>query len=931
MELPPEEYQRASELFNELLDVPAGQLDSALDAACGDNGALRSEVLRLLAADRGAGRFLESGAISDGAMMLLAGGAIPPVRDTIAHYKILSKLGEGGMGEVWRAHDNKLEREVAIKILPDAFASDPDRMARFAREAQVLALLNHPNIAVIHGVEERALIMELVDGRPLLAYAAERSLGARDRLELMAKVSDGVHHAHLRGVLHRDLKPGNIFVDGSGQPKVLDFGVARILDSDSQPTRQTDLGQLIGTLDYMSPEQTMGDPRTLDIRSDIYSLGVILYELLAGRLPYETRQRALPELLRVIREDDPAPLGAIDRRYRGDIETIVNKALEKDKERRYASAAEFGDDIRRFLADEPITAIPAGPRYRAGKFFRRHRTGVAAAALFMVLILGFGIAMAMLAARTARERDMAQTERARADAVVDFLRNDVLAQANVGAQAGGAPDPNLKVRDALDRAAAKIEGKFGGQPLVEAAIRQTIGETYSVIGLLPAADAQVERALAIRRRYLPPGNPDMVASLVRLGEIRRSRGLGDHGAALLQEAVETGAKTLGEGNPEVLNAMSELAGTYIAMGRPARSEELYRKVLEVRRRVSGPTGPATASAMSDVAVSYDAQGKFAQSVELYLQAIDANSRQPHPDPVPIANLGNLYVRLGEFQRAEHYLRIAMQTAQETMNEEHPFRLFMLQGLGALYRDLGRFEEAEKLYRQAWAVRRRVLGDTNRNTLTSVSSLGDLYCTEGKWAEGEKMLLEAVNTERRVLSDEDRFTQGTMASLSLCYLRQHQFQEAEPWAARVAELRRRQLGVSHPLTRDVLMVLADIQLRRGRIEEADSLLQEACPLSTAASPTDWREFYCRSLRGASLVAARSFERAEPLLVSGYQGLSDNRSRMPAGRMMHTADAAADLVRLYENWGKPDLAARWRQIDRTGSLPPTGSRGAVSIKP
>jgi len=908
MEISPEDYQRASDLFNDLLDVPAVELDAALDAACGPNQALRAEVLRLLEAERGAGSFLQRGALSDGAMMLRANGAAHThVPKTIAHYKILSKLGQGGMGEVWRAHDSKLERDVAIKMLPAAFAADPELIARFSREAQVLALLNHPHIAAIHGVEERALVMELIDGCTLAAYAAEHSLGIVERMRLMATVCDAVHHAHQRGVLHRDLKPANILVDRSGQVKVLDFGVARILDNDSEATRRTDLGQLIGTLDYMSPEQTLGDPRTLDIRSDIYSLGVVLFELLAGRLPYQTKGLALPELLRVIREEDPPFLGILDRRLAGDIETMVNKALEKQKERRYTSAAEMGDDIRRYLANEPITAMPAGTAYLARKFVRRHRVGVTAAVLFLLLVIGFGIGMGILAARASKQRDIAERERARADAVADFLQNDVLAQADPGAQSGKSPDSNIRVRDALDRAAASIEGKFAGHPLVEAAIRQTIGETYSTIGLLPSAGAQFERALALRRKHLPRGSQEIVTTLVRLGQIRREMGSKDRCEPLIREAVETGGDVLGQENPVVLDATTELATLYTSRGNPQKAEELFRKVLAIRLRTLGPANVSTAGLMNDIANVIMDQGRTAEAEKLYLQSIDIWNKQPNPNLMPVYNLANMYEKQGEFEKAERYLEQARKATATSMNEEHPFRLMVMNAMASLYRDSARFDEAEKLFHHVWMVRRRVLGYENRNTLASAAFLGDLYCTSGRMEEGEKWLLEAVRTQRRVFGDEDRFTQRTLASLSLCYLRKRQFQTAGTWAETLAELRRKQHGASNPQTKDALMVLAAIRLRLGEITDADAILQEACPV---APPSDWQGFYCQSLQGESLAGAKQYARAEPLLLSGYRGMMEHRGRMPAGRLMHIADAKATLASLYQKWGKPELAAQWK---------------------
>jgi tetratricopeptide (TPR) repeat protein/tRNA A-37 threonylcarbamoyl transferase component Bud32 len=898
----PEEWSRVESVYLDASAIAVSERCAFLDRVCGGEPELRRKVEGLLEADVSRGDFLALAPLRLAADLFERGPEWP---EFIGPYRILGVLGEGGMGTVYRAEQENPHRMVALKVIRAAMMSR-DVQRRFEREAEALGRLQHVGIAQIYqagtagnGGGQPYFAMELIRGRPLRAYAAETALSTSGRLELMAKVCDAVHHAHQRGILHRDLKPGNILVDDSGQPKILDFGVARILDSDSQATRQTDLGQLIGTLDYMSPEQLLGDPLAMDVRSDIYSLGVILYELLAGRLPYEGSSRALPELARAIREDDAEPLSAVQRSYRGDVETIVSKALEKQRERRYGSAAELAGDIRRHLAGEPILAMPASASYRASKFYRRYRTGVLASGVFVLVILGFGIALAGRAARNARDRDTARTERASAEAVVAFLQNDVLAQADGGAQTGPARDPNLRVREALDRAAVRIQGKFERQPLVEASIRQTIGETYDAIGVLPSAAEQLEKALAIRRRVLGAGHPDTLTSMVRLGETYRAQGKGRHGEPLFREAVATGTRVLGDENPIVMNAMTGLAGTCVALGKPNQAEELYGKVLGVRRRVLGPASPDTIAAMSDLAVAYSAQGKFGQAEKLYLQVIEIQSNQPHPGLVPYSNLGNLYVRQGMYREAEPYLRKAMDEARRTMNEEHPFRLYMMESVGSLYRDTGRFDEAEALFRQVWNLRRRVIGEENRNTLSDVFFLGDLYCTEGKWAEGEKMLLQALTAQRRVLSDEDRFTVRTMAGLSLCYLRQEKLGEAEPWAAKAAEIRTRQLGPANPLTLEALCVLADLKLRLGMLSEADSILKDAC----AVASKDWQGYYCQSLLGASLAARRSFPEAEPLLQSGYQGMVRSKSSLPAGRLMHIASARVQLARLYKARGKP----------------------------
>src|SRR5215472_5922561 len=533
---------------------------------------VRAEVESLLVFDATNGQRLTgrvTGAVEE---MLASAGAGEPLEQwidnepadgtqpaQIGQYRILAKLGAGGMGVVYRAEQEHPRRVVALKVMRPGWTS-PQLLQRFERESEALGRLQHPGIARIFEAAsadsgfgpQPYFAMELINGHTLRKYAEEQLLDTRERLEIMVKICEAVHHAHPRGVVHRDLKPGNILVDEAGHPKILDFGVARMTDSDTHVTRQTDLGQLVGTLAYMSPEQVLADPLELDTRSDVYALGVILYELLAGRLPYPL-SRKLHEAVRTIREADPAPLSSVSHNYRGDIETIVAKALEKDKARRYPSAADLAGDIQRYLSDEPITARPPSTAYQLQKFARRNRALVAGiAAVFVVLASGIVAStwqavranragQAALAERdraleaeakaraagqavrrerdravgaeqaatqernravgaetqAIRERNRALTEKRRADdeaatakAVNSFLQNDLLAQASANTQASPntKPDPDLKVRTALDRAATKIEGKFAKQPEVEASIRETIGSAYQDLGLYREAE-----------------------------------------------------------------------------------------------------------------------------------------------------------------------------------------------------------------------------------------------------------------------------------------------------------------------------------------------------------------------------------------------------------------------------------------------------------
>jgi tetratricopeptide (TPR) repeat protein/predicted Ser/Thr protein kinase len=852
----------------------------------------------------------------------------------IGRYRIIRLIGEGGMGSVYEAEQAQPRRIVALKIIKPGFAT-PEHLRRFELEAQALGRLQQPGIAQIYdagttdtdGGPQPFFAMEFVRGRPLVRFADENRLHTRQRLELMAKVCDAVHHAHQHGIIHRDLKPGNILVEAGGQPKILDFGVARVTDSDTQATRQTDVGQLLGTLAYMSPEQVLADPSELDIRSDVYALGVVLYQLLAGRLPY-TVSRRVHEAVQTIREDEPTPLGSVNRTYRGDVETIVAKALEKDKSRRYASAAELAADIRRYLSDDPIVARPASTIYQLRKFARRHRALVGgAAAVFAVLLAGVvvsswqalragraeGAALrerdrataaeqtatrerdrALSAERTAtaerqraldaeaqaiQERNSAVTEKQRADAesaaakmISEFLENDLLAQASANAQAGPdtKPDPDIKVRTALDRAAGRVQAKFTGKPVLEASIRDTIGDTYSKLGLLQEAQLHLERAFDLRRRTLGETHADTLLSMTKLGSLHWQRGKYDQAEQVLSKVLELRRRTSGESDPNTVLAMNELGLVYRDQGRFVEAEWLFTRALELGRGKSGDEDPGNLSLMNNLAQALNSQGKWAQAEPLYAKVLEVRRR--------------------------------------VLGEEHPSTLTSVNNMAGVYRSQGKLDQAASLHEKALEVRRRVQGEEHPSTLLSMTNLAIVYRDQRKWEQAEALMTRTLEARRRVLGEEHPDTLNSMNALGLLYLAQNKLDQAEAFSARVLDIRARVLGEQHPETLTSINNLAVLTARQGKNAEAAELFTRAFGLQRRLRGEEHPETL-RSMSNLGVLYRNMgrYADAEPLLLKAEEA---RRRVLPEGHPDRRVTIEA-LVQLYERWDQPDKAAQWRR--------------------
>lgn len=819
--------------------------------------------------------------------------ATPPER--IGAYAIVREIGRGGMGVVYEARQAHPRRTVALKVIRTGCAS-ADSLRRFEHESQILARLDHPGIAQIFEAgaadvgagPQPYFAMEYVRGRTLREYAEQTAPPLRERLSLLAQVCDAVHHAHQKGVIHRDLKPGNILVSDRGQPKILDFGVARLTESDVQlSTLHTDAAQVIGTVPYMSPEQVAGDSRELDTRSDVYALGVVAYELLTGRLPYELSGRSIPEAARVIREEEPTPLRSVNRVFRGDIDTIVAKALAKERQRRYASAAELAADIRRYLSDEPILARPPSALYQLGKFARRNRALVGGVAVaFVALAVGMvASTWQALRARSAEQlanrrleearqaRALAETSGAaarreadKARAVNTFLQ-DMLATADPSHSPG---QPELTVKEALARAAVELEkGSLQKQPEIEVLVRATIGNTYRSLGDYAGAEPHLKRAVELGRALYPEGHEDLAFAQNKLARLLQAMGRYADAQPVFEECLDMLRRLHGAEHPEVAKLLSNLGWLLYERGEYDRAESIQREALDLRRRLLSGEHTDIATSLNNLAITLSARGDL-DGAERMLRESLAMDRKLRGDLHPniAATMSNLALTLrekGEPEEAESLLRQALDLARRAHGGDHPDVATAIHNLALLIRERGRLDEAEQLYREALELNRRLLGERHPRTAGTLMNLALVLQNQRDLDGAEALLNEAVAINRETLGEVHPTTLMALYHLAGNHTLGERHDLAEPILARIVAAAGRSLPAGHWQTGMYLGLHGKCLMRQGRYAEAEAAL----------------------LRSVEVLEA-AFGPAHP----------------------RTTGAIATLADLYEAWEKPEAAAQWR---------------------
>jgi tetratricopeptide (TPR) repeat protein/tRNA A-37 threonylcarbamoyl transferase component Bud32 len=735
--------------------------------------------------------------------------------ETIGPYHVVNVIGEGGMGVVYAAEQlHPVRRRVAIKMMKAGLDSR-DVMGRFQAEREALAVMDHPGIAKVldagvGGSGRPYFVMELVRGIRIDEYCDRFRLTVPERLELFIQLCQAVQHAHQKGVVHRDLKPSNVLVterDLKAVPKIIDFGIAKATGHHlTDAPVVTTLGQAMGTLAYMSPEQAEGSDLDVDTRADIYSLGIILYELLVGRVPVDPKEKGITYFLsQLVSRDVPFPAPAerlvddaaaaqargtdaatLRRVIRGDLQWIVMKAIDKDRSRRYQTANGFSLELRRFLDDEPVLARPPSPGYRLSKLVRRHRGVVVAGAVAVIALVagaaaaGVGFVRARAATQEARVAEaQAETEAATARQVSDFLID--LFEVNDPMVARGGL---MTVREILDRGARRVDAELADQPVVRARMMSAMGTVYQGLGLYEDALALLGRALTLREASLPPDDPEVAESLQRLGDLQRNRGDLEPSEGNLRRALAIQEAKLGPDADEVGHTLLSLGSTVLARGRPAEAEPLLTRALAVEERALGTEHQKVAAIVQE--------------------------------------LGTVAYFLGEYTKASQYWARAISIRERQLGPDNPDIASALNNLGGVYYLEGRYDEALAAYERARGIWTKVLEPDHPRFGTVLTNIGETYVALGRLDEAEPMLLEALRIKERNLSPDEPSIATTLKSLADVYRDEGRMREAEARYRRALQILETVFGPNHPRLRPILESYTEMLRRDGREEEAKAM-------------------------------------------------------------------------------------------------------------
>ncbi len=985
MKRPPlskERWQQIEELFQAAKELAPDEQASFLDDRCVGDSELRREVESWLAADVGSDSFMmkpvaaEAAAVGENGSASLVGQRIGP-------YELFRKLGQGGMGSVYLAGrvDKEYHKRVTIKLINPGLDSE-GILRRFRNERQILASLDHPNVARLHdgGTAENGLpylVMEYIEGEPIDEYCDRQELDIDKRLELFADVCSAVSVVHQNTVVHRDIKPGNILVTADGVPKLLDFGIAKLLNPElsGQPVHLTGADRMrLMTRAYASPEQIRGEPITT--ASDVYSLGVLLYELLTGHPPYRLEDSRPAEIERVVCETEPVkpstvvrrPLERPDeepqppeklsrrrgsrpeklsRRLKGDLDNIILKAMAKSPKRRYQSVEKLADDLKCYRLGLPVSAQASSWAYRSGKFVRRNKLGVA----FVVLLAVFAVTMTVLSFRLKRQVKIAANQTVRAEQVSGFLVD--LFKISDPSESKGE---TVTAREILDKGKEAIDQELSGEPEVRATLMQTMGSAYMGLGRYDVAKELIEEGLKIRLDIFGHDAPQVAESLHAMAEALFTQGDYEASEDRFREALANRRRRLAAQPLDVAASLNGLALALRAQDEHEEAEERAREALAILRRF--PDKPELAESLNALGSVFYSRGDWKEAEPLFREALEALRRirgEVHPDvAVGLNNLAAVLARQAKYQEAEGMHREALQVRRRLFGNEHPEVANTLNNLAVTVQEQGRFEEAEELLRETLAMRRRQLGDQHPLVAKTMQNLAAAPLTsKGEYEVAEDLLREALALSRLAWGEEHQEVARILFNISGVLYAKGDFRSAEMVCRNALGMFRRVYSDDHPNAANGLDILGRILQAQGDFAAAEAAYREGLDVLRRLQ-LEGHPWMARGLNDLAslLVETKDFRAAEPLAREALriyrQAYSAGHVRIrlaentlgaclsglghyteaerllldsypvlkdrTSSRSQETQIALRRLVTHYEAWGKPDLAEQYRLFQR-----------------
>ncbi len=951
-------------IFGKALELASTAERAAyLDQACGEDVALRAELEGLLEALANVGQFMSH------PVGPLHGSAVSNEREEtigapIGPYKLLQKLGEGGMGTVFLAEQEQpVKRSVALKVIKAGMDSR-QIIARFEQEREALAMMDHPNIARVLDAGTTDLgrpyvVMELVKGISITRFCDQERLTPRERLELFIPVCHAVQHAHQKGIIHRDLKPSNVLIalyDGRPVPKVIDFGVAKAIGRTmAERTLFTEVGVLVGTMEYMAPEQAELNNLDIDTRADIYSLGIILYELLTGAPPFTSKQlqeAGFAEMLRFIKEVEPPkpstklssseelPSIAATRKLEpksltklvtGELDWIVMKCLEKERGRRYDAANGLARDIQRYLDDEPVEAGPPSRGYRLRKFLKRNKAPVLAVSIIFLLLVGGIVGTTLGLMRERRAKETAEKRLVQIEKGIDAM-GSIFADLDPQAEEKEGRPLRAILGDRLDQTAAELDGEAIGDPLVVAKLQDRLGATYLGLGHAAKAESLFTKARATRAAELGADHPLTLASANHLAVAFEAVGKRSEAIDLFEQVRDAQVKKLGADHLDTLGTMHSLGVAYWFAGRPIEAIALLEPVRDAQVKKLGDDHPDTLGTVGSLAGAYLAAGKKSEAVALSEHVRDALVKKfgdDHPRSIDaLHNLSGVHNGAGNMRKSLALMEEARDAIVPKLGPEHPRSLKFLNSLAWNYRAFGRTAEAIALAERVRDAQVMALGARHPSTIFTLYNLALAYQADGKREQALALFQQAA-----VGVEKLKFAHGhagvIIRDLCKCHEQLKQYDEADVWRRKWLAAVKERDGPESSTYVGTFSALGASLLQRKKHADAEPILRESLAINRKMRPNDGTTYYIQSLLGSALLGQQKFADAKPLLLQAYQGMKNSQQEVGP---QHSASALKArlietiefLVAVYEATGDNAEADRWKkeletrkQVDKDGN--------------